>query len=147
MQESGAMSGDDERKIKNVIYGVLEAGKNRNFSLLSKLYAGDDTFSKFDDTPPYSRQTVEEAIAQEEIAFASLSDYQYAIRELKIDLIGVVAIATFYLDYGGVLVNNYTFEGRTISISSRATYVLEKRASGWVVVHKHISRLPDDWKH
>ncbi len=140
------MSGEEEKKIKNVIYGVLEAGKNRNFSLLSKLYAEDGRFSKFDDSPPYSRQTVEEAITQEEIAFASLSDYQYTIRELKIDLIGVVAIATFYLDYGGILVNNYTFEGRKISLTSRVTYVLEKRADGWIVVHKHSSRLPDDWK-
>ncbi len=138
------MSREEEQKIKNVIYGVFEAGKNRNFGLLTKLYSVNDNFTKFDDTPPYSRQTVEEAIAQEEIAFASLSDFQYNIRDLRIDLIGLVAVATFYLDYGGVLVNNYTFEGRKINISSRATYVLEKRAGGWVIVHKHISRLSED---
>ena len=54
-----------------------------------------------------------------------------------------MAIATFYLRYKGVFVNDYSFEGSTVSGRSRVTMVVAKFGDDWRIVHHHASRFPD----
>ena len=134
----------EEEKVKGTIYAAFEAGKNRNFGVLSRIHVDDGRFSKFGENPPYEMQDVRDALVLEEIGFASLSGYDYQIQNIKISLIDKVAIATFVLNYSGVLVDNTTFEGRTIKVRSRATFVLTKTGSDWLIIHEHLSRVPDE---
>ena len=135
----------EEERVKATIYAAFEAGKNRNFGVLSRIHVNDERFSKFGENPPYKVQNVQDALMLEEIGFASLSGYDYEIQSLKISLIDKVAIATFLLNYSGILVDNTTFGGRAIKSRSRATFVLTNGSSDWLIMHEHLSQIPDEY--
>ena len=136
-------SDKDRKDVEATIRSLFEVGKNKDLSSLADLHASRDLFTKFDENPPYTRQNSEEAFVYEQAAFANISDYEYTIEELRIDLLGDVAISTFYLTYSGMFVNDYSFEGSPVRARTRATFVLTRTPRGWKMVHEHLSRLPD----
>ena len=133
----------DRKDIEAFIRSFFEAGKNKDLTVLGDFHASRDQFTKFDENPPYTRQNADEAFVYEQAAFANISDYSYSIHELRIDLLGDVAVATFYLSYSGMFVNDYSFEGSPVRARARVTMVLGRTAGGWRVVHEHMSRFPD----
>ena len=136
-------SSDKDRKdIEALIRAFFEAGKNKDLTALSDFHAPGGQFTKFDENPPYARQNSEEAFVYEQAAFANISDYNYSIDELRIDLFGDVAIATFYLSYSGMFVNDYSFEGSPVRARTRVTMALARTPKGWRMVHEHLSRIP-----
>lgn len=132
-----------EEQVRGLLFSIFEAAKNKDFAFLNRMHASDDSFSKFDDNLPHTRQDSKQASMYEEVALANISDYSYKIEELKIDILGDVALTTFYLQYKGMFVNNYTFEGKSVEARSRVTMVFQKRRAGWVIVHEHLSRFQD----
>jgi ketosteroid isomerase-like protein len=134
---------DDRKGVEEAIYAFFEAGKNKDLSSLGSFHSSREKFTKFDENPPYTRQSSDEAYVHEQAAFANISDYSYKIEDLRIDLENNVAVATFYLTYGGIFVNDYTFEGSPISSKVRATMVLSMNKGKWLIVHEHFSRFPD----
>ena len=136
---------EDKKNIEAVIRAFFEAGKTKDLATLADFHATRDKFTKFDENPPYTRQDSEQAFVHEQAAFANISDYDYRIDELRVDLLGEAAICTFYLIYGGIFVNDYSFEGSPVSSRVRVTMVLAKTGNGWKIAHEHLSRFPD-WK-
>jgi ketosteroid isomerase-like protein len=137
-------SSDKDRKdIEMVVRAFYEAGKNKDLTAIADFHSSRESFTKFDENPPYTRQNSEEAFVYEQAAFANISDYSYRIDELRVDLLGEAAIATFYLTYGGVFVNDYSFEGSPVSGKARVTMVLVRTPRGWRIAHEHLSRYPD----
>jgi ketosteroid isomerase-like protein len=135
----------DEQEKKDVsafIESFFDAGKEKDLTSLMEFHSPAG-FTKFDDNPPFTRQNSEEAFIHEQAAFANISDYQYKIEELWIDLVGETAVATFYLTYNGVFINDYSFEGMTVGSRSRVTIVLAKFHGKWKMVHEHFSSFPD----
>jgi ketosteroid isomerase-like protein len=135
-------SDKDKKEVESVIRAFFEAGKNKDLAALADFHSSRDAFTKFDENPPYTRQNSEEAFIHEQAAFANISDYNYAIDGLRIDLLGDVAVATFYLTYSGMFVNDYSFEGSPIRSRTRVTVVLSRTPNKWRVVHEHFSRFP-----
>ena len=133
----------DKKDVEALIRAFFDAGKNKDFAALTGFHASRDRFTKFDENPPYTRQNSEEAFVYEQAAFANISDYAYSIDELRVDVLGDVAIATFYLTYSGMFVNDYSFEGSPVRSKTRATMVLERTPKGWKVAHEHFSRFPE----
>ena len=133
----------DRKDIEALIRGFVDAGKNKDHAALADYHAPRDQCTKFDDNPPYGRQNSEEAFVYEQAAFANISDYDYSIEELRIDLLGDAAVATFYLSYSGMFVNDYSFEGSPVRARTRVTIVTSRTLQGWKIVHEHLSRLPD----
>ena len=132
-----------ETEVTAVIHAFFEAGKNKDLSSLADFHAPREVFSKFDENPPYTRQNSQEAFVYEQAAFANISDYSYQIDDLRVDFVDGAAIATFYLTYKGIFVNDYSFEGTPVGSRARVTMVLVKGDSGWKIAHEHLSRLPD----
>lgn len=130
------------KQVEAAIYAFFEAGKNKDFSSLASMY-DLELYTKFDENPPYSRQNAKEAFVYDQAAFSNISDMVYRIDDLKIDIIDRVAIATFYLSYEGMVVNDYSFEGSKIRSNSRVTMVLVRREDGWKIAHAHFSRVPE----
>jgi len=131
-----------KNEVASFILSFFDAGREKDLTSLMDFHS-PTSFSKFDDNPPFTRQNSEEAFIHEQAAFASISDYQYKVEDMRVDLVGETAIATFYLTYNGVFVNDYSFEGMTVGSKSRATMVLTKFKGGWKIVHEHFSSLPD----
>jgi len=136
-------SDKDKKEVEAAIRTYFEAGKNKDLPALADFHASRDQFTKFDENPPYTRQNSDEAFVYEQAAFANISDYNYSIDELRVDLMGDVAVATFYLSYSGMFVNDYSFEGSPVRSRSRVTMVLARTPKGWKAIHEHLSRVPD----
>ena len=137
-------SADSSRKeITSVIFAFFEAGKNKDLSSIEDFHSSPQAFTKFDENPPYTRLNSEEAFVHEQAAFANISDYDYKIDDLRIDLFGEAAVATFYLTYKGMFINDYSFEGSPVGSRVRATMVMTREERGWRMAHEHFSRFPD----
>jgi ketosteroid isomerase-like protein len=135
---------DQARKeVAALITAYFEVGKTKDITTLSSFFAPPQYFSKFDESAPYTRQNSDDAFMYEQARFANISDYEYKIEELRVDVIGFMAIATFYLSYKGVFVNDYSFEGSTVGGKSRVTMVIGKFGDDWKIVHEHVSRFED----
>jgi ketosteroid isomerase-like protein len=134
---------EERRRVEAVIFAFFEAGKNKDLSSLPGFHASRESFTKFDENPPFTRQNADEAFMHEQAAFANISDYSYRVEDLRVDLFGEVAVATFYLAYRGIFVNDYTFEGSPVESRDRVTMVLARTQGGWKIAHEHFSRFPD----
>ncbi len=133
----------NRKEVEALIRGFFEAGKSKDLTALADFHGPRDRFTKFDENPPYTRQNSEEAFVYEQAAFANISDYNYSIEDLRIDLFGDMAIATFYLSYSGMFVNDYSFEGSPVRSRARVTIALARTPKGWKMVHEHLSHMPD----
>jgi ketosteroid isomerase-like protein len=133
----------DRRDVEALIRAFYESGKTKDLTSLADFHAPREYFTKFDENPPYTRQNSDEAFMYEQAAFANISDYNYSIDDLRIDLFGDIAIATFYLSYSGMFVNDYSFEGSPVRARTRVTTVLVRTSKGWKMAHEHLSRIPD----
>jgi ketosteroid isomerase-like protein len=81
----------------------------------------------------------------EQLQFASISDYDFKINDLKIELVGDdAAVTTFALESTGIIVDDYSFRGTAINNKSRVTIVLQKdkKSGGWKMLHQHFSKMP-----
>jgi ketosteroid isomerase-like protein len=135
-------SDKDKKDVEGVVRAFFEAGRDKDLTSLEGFHGPRDLFTKFDENPPYTRQNSDEAFVYEQAAFANISDYRFDIGELRVDLFGDAAVATFYLSYQGMFVNDYSFEGSPVSGKARATMVLARTEKGWKIVHEHLSRYP-----
>jgi ketosteroid isomerase-like protein len=136
----------DEDIVRKAVYRSFEIGKSKDLQAIQSLHFNDKRFSKFGDTPPYMRMDYNETCMYEELYFASVSDYDFKIEDLKVDFFDDMAIATFIIEHTGMLVDDYSFTGRTMSVRSRGTMVLQKNGKQWLIVHEHFSKIPTETK-
>ena len=132
----------DNEEILNVIRTFFGAGKTKNFSVLSDIQLNSQEFSSFSDLPPYGLKNYSESIALEELRFASISDYDYEIKNERISIFGNVGIVTFVLNQSGMLVDSQTYTGQHMTINGRATFVLVKD-DAWKIMHYHLDQIPE----
>ena len=132
----------DNEEILNVIRTFFGAGKTKNFSVLSDIQLNSQEFSSFSDLPPYGLKNYSESIALEELRFASISDYDYEIKNERISIFGNVGIVTFVLNQSGMLVDSQTYTGQHMIVNGRATFVLVKE-DVWKIMHYHLDQIPE----
>ena len=130
----------DQEEIVRVIQTFFEIGKTKDFSMLRNIQINSPKFSSFSDVPPYSLKGYAESIALEELRFASISDYDYEIKNVKISIFGNTGVVTFVLNQKGMLVDNKAFTGQHITINGRATFVLIKEYT-WKIIHYHLDKI------
>jgi len=130
----------DQEQIVKVIQTFFETGKTKDFSVLGNIQVNSPEFSSFSDVPPYSLKGYAESIALEELRFASISDYDYEIKNAKISIFGSTGVVTFVLNQKGLLVDNKAFTGQHIAINGRATFVLIKEDT-WKIIHYHLDKI------
>ena len=123
-----------------MIKTFFEAGKTKNFSSLGDIQLNSVEFSSFSDIPPYGLKNYSESIALEELRFASISDYDYEIKNDKTSIFGNVGITTFVLNQKGMLVDSQTYTGQHMTINGRATFVLVKEDT-WKIMHYHLDKI------
>ena len=129
-----------EKEVINVIENFFDVGKTKNFSVLRDIQLNDSMFSSFSDVPPYSLKDYSTTIALEELRFASISDYNYELKNIKVTILENTAILTCEFIQNGMLVDNKAFTGEYIIINGRATFVLLKKEN-WKIIHYHLSKI------
>ena len=134
------MSPSDSAKVRDLIYKYFQLAKTKEIEKIEEFL--DKSFTKFGDSPPYDRRDFERALMLEQLQFASLSDFDFKIEDLKTEVLGDVAVATLVLQVTGMIVDDYSFRGTTIDNKSRVTIVLQKDKKGqWKMIHQHLSKL------
>ena len=129
-----------EKEVIKVIESFFNVGKTKNFSTLQDIQLNDSIFSSFSDVPPYDLKDYSTTIVLEELRFASISDYDYEIKNTKVAILENTAILTCELMQKGILVDNKAFTGKHIIIHGRATFVLLKKVN-WKIIHYHLSKI------
>ena len=131
----------DKEEIFKVIQTFFETGRTKNFSVLRNIQLDSPEFSSFSDVPPYSLKSYSDSIVLEELKFASISDYDYEMKNVKIGIFESTGVVTFVLNQKGMLVDNKAFTGQHITINGRATFVLIKEGT-WKIIHYHLDKIP-----
>lgn len=136
------MSVTDSAKIRDLIYKYFQIAKSKEIEGLPDFFA--EHFTKFGDSPPYDLRDIDRALMLEQLQFASISDYDFKINDLKIEIVaaGEAAVATFTLESTGIIVDDYSFRGTAINNKARVTIVFQKDKRGeWKMLHQHFSKM------
>lgn len=130
----------DKDDIVEVITTFFNAGKTKNVAPLSAIQLNDQRFSAYSDVPPLDLKDFATTTALEQLRFVSISDYDYELKNVRVDLFENFAVATFSVKQTGMVVDNYSFRGEHLSMESRATFVFGKY-SKWKIVHLHMTKI------
>jgi len=129
----------EQEEIIKIIESFFEIGKSKKLEILKDIQINDSSFSSFSDVPPYDLKDYSTTVALEELRFISISDYDYMINNVKVNVFKDTAVVALELIQKGMLVDNKAFTGEYITISGRATFVLIKKPT-WKIVHIHLSK-------
>ena len=129
----------EQEEIIKIVEAFFEIGKSKKLEMLKDIQINDSSFSSFSDVPPYDLKDFSTTVALEELRFISISDYDYIINNVKVNIFGDTAIVALELIQKGMLVDNKAFTGEHITIPGRATFVLIRKPT-WKIVHLHLSK-------
>jgi ketosteroid isomerase-like protein len=121
--------------VAKIIHELFEAAEQGDLQRLESFHLYGPKFSKFDDMPPSARQDAAATRRQERMALSALTDFSATVEDLRVDVLGSVAVATFILRY------SFETPDASGSASARSTMVLVETADTWKIVHEHFSRL------
>ncbi len=130
----------DKDEIIEIIGIFFNAGKTKNLAPLGAIQLNDSRFSSYSDVPPLDLKDYATTFALQQLRFVSISDYEYEIKNNRVDLFDNCAVVTFVVKQTGMIVDNYSFRGQHMSMESRGTFVLMKSPK-WKIVHIHLSKI------
>ena len=119
-----------QTELLEVIKSIVEDAETANIEGLKKAHLISDKFTKFGPRN-FNRQDVESTNESEAAFFGSISNYKQEVRDLKIDVFGDVAIATYYPYV------SFVQDGEEKKGSGRQTLVFLKTKNVWKIVHEH----------
>ena len=132
----------DKEEILDIISTFFNAGKTKNVAPLSVIQLDDPRFSAYSDVPPFDLKDFATTSALEQLRFVSISDYDFELKNMRVDLFENFAVVTFTVKQSGMVVDNYSFRGQHFTMDSRATFVLAKYQK-WKIVHIHLTKISD----
>ena len=128
---------DVQEEIREVINSIVNDAEMANIEGLKDIHLKSEKFSKFGPRN-FDRQDLEKTNSSEEAFFGSIENYRQEIVDLKVDVFGEVAIATYYPHV------SFIKDGQEMKGSGRQTFVFVKTEEGWKLVHEHGTPKPSD---
>ena len=123
---------DDRYAVERQVGAILEAARAGDAERLAGFHLYGPKFTKFDDMEPLERQDADEARAGED-GLVDVDNFTYRVNDLRVDVFGPAAIATFVLDYA------FDAEGEHLDLRARTTLVLVADGPEWRIAHEHLS--------
>jgi len=124
-----------QAEVAKAVHDVFKAAERGDAGRLDALHLYGPKFSKFDDVPPFTRQDAAATRESERTALSRLTSFSATVEDLKVDVLGRVAVATF------VVRCSFETPDASGSSSARSTMVFVENAGAWRIVHEHFSRL------
>ena len=124
----------EEETLRALVPKIVAAWGTLDIAKVDPYYATDADFAYFDIAPmKYSnwkeyREGVQKAFFEPNRSIAAKID------DLRVHRRGTLAWATFT-----AALDIVSKQGAASQVNARWTMVLEKRSSGWIVVHEHVS--------
>jgi len=126
---------DDQAAVERTLRDLLAAAERRDVDRVEAHHLYGPKFTKFDDWAP-ARQDADAARRAERNGISGVVAFRPTVEDLKVDVFGPVAIATFVMPY--VVVT----ERGSLDARARATMVFVKVGAEWKVSHEHFSAVP-----
>ena len=123
----------EQLEVEGRVQDIMSAASRKAVDELEAYHAFGRKFTKFDDFEPLERQDEETTRRLEREAILGVEAFDARTIDLKIDVFGPAAVATFVLDYSVVA------EGERHAFRARGTFVLVKDGGEWLIVHEHFS--------
>jgi ketosteroid isomerase-like protein len=120
--------------IKSRIGDIFDAAEHKDWKRLDAYHLYGPNFTKFGSERP-ERQDASQTRALERAGLETVEDLSMQSRDLKIDVFGDAAVATFILDY------SLRVGSDAVAKQSRATIVFVEDLGSWRIVHEHFSPL------
>jgi ketosteroid isomerase-like protein len=125
---------DDQGRIRKILQDICEAARKKELDRLDSFHAYSPRFTKFDDDG-LGRQDADAGRKGEREAIAALKSFNARVADVKVDVFGSAAVATFILKYEA------DTGKEKVSGSDRSTLVFVKDGGTWKIVHEHHSPL------
>jgi ketosteroid isomerase-like protein len=122
----------EQLEVERRIEDIMSAARRQAVDELESYHAFGRKFTKFDDFEPLERQDADTTRRLEREAILGVEEFDPRVTDLKVDVFGPVAVATFVMD------NTVVAEGQRQELQARGTLVLA-RAQEWLIVHEHFS--------
>ena len=127
---------ESQKAVERALLDLLGAAERKDMVRLEAMHLYGPKFSKFGDTQAPLRLDAEATRRTERAWIESVAAFRPGVEDLKVDVFGRTAVATFVMPYEVVA------EGQTVRARLRATLVWVEVDSGWKVAHEHFSPLP-----
>jgi ketosteroid isomerase-like protein len=130
----------DEAKaeVESTLKQIMSAARRRAVDELESYHAFGPKFTKFDDFEPLGRQDAETTRRLERETLIGVKEFTPDVVDLKVDVFGPVAVATFVMAYDVVT------EDEQMSLRARSTMVFAHDKARWLIVHEHFSPFPSN---
>jgi ketosteroid isomerase-like protein len=124
----------EQAAVADVVRQLFQAVSRHDLDAVEAMHLYGPKFTKFDDDG-LGRLDAAEARVAERQGLSGVKSFEGRIEGLKVDVFGVVAVATFVLDWAVA-----TDQGKAAA-RTRSTLVLAKDGTQWKIVHEHHSPL------
>ena len=121
-------------EIERTVHQIMSAARRQAVDELESYHAFGPKFTKFDDFEPLERQDADTTRRLEREAITGVKEFTPSVVDLKVDVFGPVAVATFVMNYDVV-----TVEDERLQLHARSTMVFANCEGRWLIVHEHFS--------
>jgi ketosteroid isomerase-like protein len=128
----------EQERVAATLHAIMEAVQRKDFARLAAFHLDSPKFTKFDDVEPLDRQDIATANQSEAEGLGGVEGFQYELRDLKIDVFGPTAVATFIFDY------RFEAGGEALALTARTTMVFVDEGGTWKIAHEHLSPFGSD---
>jgi ketosteroid isomerase-like protein len=125
---------EEQGRIAKLLHEIVDAAQKKELDRLDSYHWYSPKFSKFDDDL-LRRQDAAASRKGERDGLVAMKSITARIDDLKVDLFGSVAVATFLLKY------DIDMGKEKASGIDRSTVVFAKDDGRWKIVHEHHSPL------
>lgn len=119
-----------QAELREAVESIAADIETNNIQGLQSLHLDSEKFSKFGPRR-FERQGVTSTNESEAAFFSSISDADYQVEDLKIDVFGNVGVVTYYPHV------SFIRQNEEVTVSGRQTLVFVRTADGWMIVHEH----------
>jgi ketosteroid isomerase-like protein/predicted small metal-binding protein len=123
----------EQQQVIDTLNDIMAAAAEKDFERLAAHHLDSPKFTKFDDFEPLDRQDAAVARRSEEEGLGGVENFAYHLKNLKVDVFGPVAIATFIFHY------EFDAKGDHVGLRARTTMVFVSTGSTWKIAHEHLS--------
>lgn len=121
---------ETQAELRGIVESVANDIMSANIEGLQAIHLESDKFTKFGPRR-FERQDVASTNESEAVHFRSVSNMNYEIEGLKVDVFGDIGVVTYYPHV------SFVKDGEEQSGSGRQTLVFLRTEDGWRIVHEH----------
>jgi len=126
---------ESQKEVERALRELLAAAEGKDFARLESMHLYGPKFSKWDARVPV-RMDAETTRRTERAGIEPLDAFRTRVEDLKVDVFGPTAVATFAMSYEVVAA------GQTRQAKAQATLVWVKVGPDWKIAHEHFSPFP-----